>query len=385
MNKRRPIVFLTALDLEYQAIREHLTDVRPHRHRAGTRFEVGRLANGCPAVLGLVGKGNHPAAVLAERAIAEFDPFALLFVGVAGALWPQVALGDVVVATHVYAYHGGTSEDDGFKARPRVWEISHESDQIARHLYRDGTWIRRLPDDVPAPNVRFGPIAAGEVVQDSAISAHARWVRRTYNDALAIEMEAAGAAQAAHLNRSLPVVIVRGVSDRADGTKATTDGADWQQKAVVNAAAFATVLAEELARGSQHGQPAGIGNAEDKPMSGEIRNVAGGNAWVGVQAGHIYGDVSLGRSPESGLDPVAQLADLHARLRRARTAGEVDEDTFAAAQEELTVVSEALEASTEQGKSRAMIALKKVRGLLMDVADLAAKVTAVIAAIRGVL
>ncbi|GIH70619.1 5'-methylthioadenosine/S-adenosylhomocysteine nucleosidase family protein [Sphaerimonospora thailandensis] len=386
MSKERPIVFLTALDLEYQAVREHLTDVRPHRHRAGTRFEVGRLANGgCPAVLGLVGKGNHPAAVLAERAIAEFDPFALLFVGVAGALWPQVGLGDVVVATHVYAYHGGTSEDDGLKARPRVWEISHESDQIARHLYRDGTWKRHLPDGVPAPNVRFGPIAAGEVVQDSPISAHAQWVRRTYNDALAIEMEAAGAAQAAHLNRSLPVIIVRGVSDRADGTKAATDGADWQRRAVVNAAAFATALAEELARESHHGRPADrTGRAEDKPMGGDIRNVAGGNAWVGVQAGHIHGDVSIGRSPESGLDPAARLADLHARLRKARTAGEVDEETFTAAQEELAVVSESLAASTEQGKSRAMIALKKLRGLLVDVADLAAKVAAVIAAVRGV-
>lgn len=119
-------------------------------------------------------------------------------------------------------------------------------------------------------------------------------------------------------------------------------------------------------------------------MGGDIRNVADGNAWVGVQAGHIYGDVSIGRSPESGLDPAARLADLHARLRKARTAGEVDEDTFTAAQEELAVVSESLAESTEQGKSRAMIALKRLRGLLVDVADLAAKVAAVIAAVRGV-
>jgi 8-oxo-dGTP diphosphatase len=59
--------------------------------------------------------------VLAERAIAEFAPAAVLFVGVAGALRPQVALGDVVVATHVYAYHGGTSEDDGIISAVKGW------------------------------------------------------------------------------------------------------------------------------------------------------------------------------------------------------------------------------------------------------------------------
>jgi len=123
MSEQKTLVVLTALDLEYESIRGKLTDIRVQSHRAGTRFEVGRLADrDCRVALALVGKGNHAAAVLAERAISEFDPAALLFVGVAGALRPSIALGDIVVATHVYAYHGGTSQDDGLKARPRVWE-----------------------------------------------------------------------------------------------------------------------------------------------------------------------------------------------------------------------------------------------------------------------
>lgn len=55
-------------------------------------------------------------------------------------------------------------------------------------------------------------------------------------------MEAAGVAQAAHLNDSLPVVVVRGISDRADGGKVAADGAGWQPRAVINAAAFAVAL-----------------------------------------------------------------------------------------------------------------------------------------------
>lgn len=114
-----PIVVLTALDVEYAAVREKLDMPRLRRHPQGTRFEVGRLTGGRTRIaLGLVGKGNQSAAVLAERAIAEFSPPALLFAGVAGALQSHISLGDVVVATHIYAFHGGTSEDDGFRAAP---------------------------------------------------------------------------------------------------------------------------------------------------------------------------------------------------------------------------------------------------------------------------
>ncbi|MET7459594.1 5'-methylthioadenosine/S-adenosylhomocysteine nucleosidase [Nonomuraea sp. NPDC005501] len=379
------IVILTALDLEYQAVREHLTDPRVHRHTAGTRFEVGRLGgDGRRVALGLVGKGNHPSAVITERAIAEFSPSALLFVGVAGALWPGIGLGDVVVATHVYAYHGGTSEDDGLKARPRVWEIDHETDQIARHLYRTETWTRRLPAGAAVPAVRFGPIAAGEVVQDSAISTHAQWVRQTYNDALAIEMESAGVAQAAHHNRSLPMAVVRGISDRADGTKTTADGLNWQPKAAANAAAFAVALAQELA--VEHENHPASKAREVRGMSDSVKNVARDNARVGVQAGQIHGNVTIGHpSQAKAADPVTQLAELRDRLARARKAQKVDDDTFTAAEDEIAVAAESLSESTEEGRSKAVIALKRLRGLLADVAELAAHVAAVIAAIRGVL
>ena len=76
--------------------------------------------------------------------------------------------------------------------RPRVWEIPHGPDQIARHLDRTGGWMRQLPSGSAPPKIHFGPIAAGETVQDSAISDQAQWIREHYNDALAIEMEAAG-------------------------------------------------------------------------------------------------------------------------------------------------------------------------------------------------
>jgi 8-oxo-dGTP diphosphatase len=347
MSEPKTLVVLTALDLEYESVRRNLTNLRVHSHRAGTRFEVGRLAgHDCQVALAQVGKGNHTAAVLAERAIAEFDPSALLFVGVAGALRPSLALGDIVVATHVYAYHGATSQDEGLMARPRVWEVSHRVQQIAQHVKRTGEWTRFLPSGSEPPNVVFGPIAAGEIVQDSAISAEARWIREHYDDACAIEMEAAGVAQAAHLNDSLPVIVVRGMSDRADGGKVTADAAGWQPRAVANAAAFAIALVADLAE--ELDGPQGTRRPGDTRQSGNTNtNIAEGSARVGVQAHNIYGGVWLGRDHGNG------------------QAGFVANDHHGT------------------GSTKLQVALKWLRDVVGNAASLATGIAAVLSAVRS--
>jgi 8-oxo-dGTP diphosphatase len=272
---------------------------------------------------------------------------ALLFVRVAGALRPSIALGDIVVATHVYAYHGGTSQDDGLKARPRVWEMSHRVQQIAQHLKRTGEWARHLPPSAERPDVVFGPIAAGEIVQDSTISAEAQWIREHYNDACAIEMEAAGVAQAAHLNDSLPVVVIRGISDRADGGKMAADRTGSQPRAAASAAAFAIALAARLARelGSDHrGTP---GPRETRQDDITNTNIALGNARVGVQAQNVYGGIRLG--PDVGTGP-ANLSTTSNHVVRPR---------------------------------KMRLALDWARGMLSVVTSLAASVAAVLSAARS--
>jgi adenosylhomocysteine nucleosidase len=377
------VVILTSLNLEYEAVRDRLTDLRVHRHVAGTRFEVGRISQSdCRVALALVGKGNHPAAVLAERAMAEFSPTAVLFVGVAGGLWPNIQLGDVVIASKIYAYHGGTSEDDGLKARPKAWEIPHEADQIAHHVARASDWRRSLPTD-SVPAVHFGPIAAGEVVQDSAISEQARWIRQHYNDAVAIEMEAAGVAQAGHLNRALPVVVVRGISDRADGSKAATDGMNWQPRAARHAAAFATALAQELIIAGPSNRSGTASRDGSGPMRMTNRNIATGNARVGVQAGQIHGNAIVGADSDRPIDLAASIADLRNRLKRAHLDGHLDEETYAAAESELDAATDCLRESPAGKKGGLLVALKRLRGLVADVAELAARLAAIIAVVRG--
>lgn len=256
------VIVMTALQSEYRAIRAHLTDVRQRTHPAGTIAEVGRLP-GTPwrvAVM-VMGAGNVSAAVLAERAASWFRPRALLVVGIAGALQDDIQIGDVVVATWVYGYHGGFVSGGEFHARPRAWAASHRLEQGARAVDMSGDWGTSSGDRaVPPPAVHFRPVAAGEVVLNSRDAPLAKQLERDYNDAAAIEMESAGAATAGHLNDSLDVLTIRGISDKADGTKHATDEQGLQQVAAAHAADFAVAL---LRRTVQSGDMyVGVGRAE---------------------------------------------------------------------------------------------------------------------------
>lgn len=287
------IVVLTALELEYQAVRAHLTDVAERRHRAGTRFEVGRIKSSPrnQIAIAVTGMGNLTAATLTERAIAEFQPEVMLFAGIAGGVKPWLQLGDLVVATKVYAYHGGRSEDDGLRSRPRAWETSHDVGQAARQLSRTKTWYSLLPAADNPPEVCFEPIAAGDVVLASKISSHAKELDEIYNDTAAVEMEGAGFAQAGHLNHGVRIGLIRGISDCADDTKGETDKEGWQQAAADNAAAFAIALAAAIDVTNETGEIPGVPKATPQVPPIRNKNVARGNARVGMQTGVNFGDL----------------------------------------------------------------------------------------------
>ncbi|MER7982395.1 5'-methylthioadenosine/S-adenosylhomocysteine nucleosidase [Streptomyces sp. NPDC095817] len=378
-----PVVILTALNLEYQSVRQRLADLQVNRHERGTRFEVGTVrGTSCRVVLGLTNKGNHSAAVIAERAIQEFSPVAVLFVGVAGALWDATRLGDVVVASHVYAYHGGTSEDDGLKARPRVWEAPHGISQLASHLARLNDWADPTPGLDNGPRVRFGAIAAGEVVQNSRISDQAKWIRQHYNDALAIEMEAAGVAQAGHLSGA-PVAIVRGISDRADGTKSTSEDRSWQPRAAANAAAFAIRLAVELVGElKMAAMPQDDGARSAGQFERRVSNTAH-NSTVGIMASSVSGSSVHMNAASTAFGPTDLITELNGfrdQLGWHRTEGALDEDSYLEALADLDSALRSAGERTRESSKRTVMTLKRLRGLVAECPALVAMLAPMIAA-----
>lgn len=378
MTTSHTVVVLTALDLEYDAVRDRLSDLRKHPHDKGTRFEVGTIPGTAHRVaLGLADKGNHKAAAMTERALTEFEPLTVLFIGVAGGLL-NTPLGDVVVASKIYAYHGATSEDDGLKARPEAWQLDHGLSQLVHQLKRDNHWVADIccQESDSAPTAHIAPIAAGEIVQNSSTSYEAAWLRQHYNDARAVEMEAAGVAQAGQLS-GVPVAVVRGISDHADGTKATETDAAWQPRAADHAAAFGVHLARQLAT-----------EQEQSPMSRQhdpgpryVQRVDGGS--VAIQGSTVTNSVVAAQNtasdPDSPTNFHNELMALRTELEQLKAGDELDAETAHAAEVELDTANATL-TDPQSSKKSFVLALKRLYGVVMGSTGFAAKVATLITA-----
>ena len=395
MTEPRVAVVLTALDIEYKAVRNHLVDLEPERLESGTRYEIGTVrGTSCRVVIGVTEAGNSSAAVLAERAIQRYAPVALLFSGVAGAMKDSVNLGDVVVGSKIYAYQSAAGEDDGLKARPQVWPLNHAVSETARIVASSESWAKRLLAGSDAPRVTRAPIAAGDVVQKSRISREATWIRQHYNDTAAIEMEGAGIAEAGRLN-SVPIGVVRGISDRADGGKTVANDDHWQPRAAAHAAAFAVELAVQMLETGPLAVKSSsrVDESTDRAaQSGSARNGAMvfnfSSGTVGVQANTVTGGtVNMAGSNVSGStqDIGAIIAELRMLLQERHVAGQVDADTMEDALDELDV-AERLANDPDPGKRRKSArALKKFGGVMSDVTDIAAKAAAAASHVQGML
>ena len=233
-------VILTAIAVEYNAVRRHLTDLKEETHSQGTIYERGKFTgNGKTWEVGIVevGAGNTTAAVEAERAIAYFKPEVIFFVGVAGGI-KDVVLGDVVAGTKVYGYESGKTKQE-FEPRPDVGVSTYNLIQRARAEARKTDWLERLKVKVnKTPKVFVAPIAAGEKVVASRESSVLQFLKLNYGDAIAVEMEGRGILQAAYANQQVSALIVRGISDLIDG-KSKADAGGSQEIAACHASAFA--------------------------------------------------------------------------------------------------------------------------------------------------
>jgi nucleoside phosphorylase len=253
-------VVLTALTADFKAVRDHLTDIDEVVHPQGSIYTCGTFPvqeGDWQIAIAQAGPGNIRAALEAERVIQHFRPHVVMFVGVAGSLkFKDVRRGDVVAATKVYGYESG-KDGATFQARPEAGNATHAMEQRARAEAGKDTWRQRIhhPLSTLCPAVLIGPIAAGEKVLRSRTSELVGFLKATYEDALAVEMEGYGFLKAAHVHQNVNALVVRGISGPIEGNNAT-DEDDWQEIAARHASAFAfEVLARntryELARLSQ--------------------------------------------------------------------------------------------------------------------------------------
>jgi len=243
-------VVLTALPFEYAAMRTHIPDRRELVHPTGIRVEIGRLpGTQWQVALAELGHGNVAAAPLSSRITDWLRPEAVLLVGVAGSLKDDVRIGDVVVATDVYGIGEARPTPGESVIRAEAWTFSYALMQAARSAVRD----------VPDLRAHFKPTASGHVPLPGAGPELARFLREHRVDASAIETGGIDAAHASVKGR-FDTLVIRGISDHAEGTKA---GTDWARSPLRAAAQAASVAVAVLRK---HRPRAAFSQAKQGPM-----------------------------------------------------------------------------------------------------------------------
>lgn len=243
-------VILTAIPSEYVAVKKHIKSPIEKIHPKGNVYEEGifkGIFHDWTIGLAEVGAGNNTCALETERAINYFKPNVIIFVGVAGGI-KDLKLGDVVAAEKAYGYEFGKVSSIGFLARPEVGKSTYAILSRARAEAKKTDWLKRIYEkdsiDV-SPNVIVKPIAAGEKVIAETKSQLYGFLKKHYNDTVAVEMEGSGFFTACQANEGIQSLIIRGISDLLNN-KEESDKSGSQEKAARNASAFAFEVLSKL-------------------------------------------------------------------------------------------------------------------------------------------
>lgn len=222
-NVKLPVVvILTAILEEYKAVRNHLSDIED-ADQNDTNYEVGVFKfnekNIAQVFIRECGAKNTTASQETERAISNFHPECMLFVGIAGSRkHNDFAIGDVIFPEKIYSYEGGKSEQDSFKSRPDSTPSTFALMEIAKKERRKDDWKQLITNDNrKGVKADIGVIASGEQIIEHYNSEVGKILLNHFNDTSAVEMEGFGFARAAsrqgQKHAHMHIGVIRGISD----------------------------------------------------------------------------------------------------------------------------------------------------------------------------
>jgi nucleoside phosphorylase len=218
-----------------------------------------------------------------------YNPKIIFLVGVAGGV-KDVMIGSIVVGTKTYGYESGKETEDGFKARPEVYTFTKTLQDIALSVSRKGAWLRRIGKGTNNAECVFGAIASGDKVIATQKTTFFKFLKDTYNDTLAIDMEAVGFAEVFTRHPAIKYLCIRGISDLLDN-KSNSDGLGSQELASVNVAAFTFELISQLTN-----EDLGDDNSHTtKKMASNNPQIINNNGTIGTQINiqHHTGDINV--------------------------------------------------------------------------------------------
>lgn len=170
------------------------------------------------------GIGKVNAAVCTQILIDDFNVDAVINTGIAGGVYSEINVGDVVISTDL-VHHDFDTTAFGYEIGqvPRMDVYSFKADEKLVNIALNSAKA------LEGFNVYTGRIISGDQFINSREKI--KFFREKF-DAYAVEMEGAAIAHVCYLN-SVPFVVLRSISDKADGS-AHVDYPTFMNKAIEN-------------------------------------------------------------------------------------------------------------------------------------------------------
>lgn len=223
------------MELEVEALKEQM-DVKNIVEKASMKFYEGTL-RGKDVVIVQCGIGKVNAGICVQILADLFQVDAVINTGVAGSLRAEINIGDIVVSTDA-CEHDMDVTALGYKQGiiPQMKESFFKAD---RQLVEAAIEVCREVN--PDINVYEGKVLSGdqfisgEEIKNKLIDLF---------DGFCTEMEGAAIAHAAFLNE-IPYVVIRAISDKADGS-AHMDYPEFERAAAAHSAKLVENLVKRL-------------------------------------------------------------------------------------------------------------------------------------------
>jgi len=201
------IGIMGAMDQEIQLYKNQM-DLISETNKAGIVYYEGML-NGKKVVLCKSGVGKVNASVCTQIMIDRFNVDCVIFTGVAGALHPELEIGDIVVSVDSQ-HHDMDASPLGF--------AKGEIPFADTSLFKADEKLVKLAVKA-SEALGEGNTFVGRVLSGDQFIANREIVKQLYEqmEGTCTEMEGAAVAQVCHMNQ-VPFVIIRSMSDKADGS-----------------------------------------------------------------------------------------------------------------------------------------------------------------------
>ena len=217
------IGIIGAMEEEVAALKEDM-DIQETVEQASMVFCKGKLC-GKDVVVVRSGIGKVNAGICAQILVDRFQVDMLINTGIAGSLDARIDIGDMVISTDALHHDmDATIFGDAIGQIPRMDTLAFPADE---ELVRKAAKANEKAN----PDIRTftGKVASG----DQFISSREAKEKIVENfHPLCVEMEGAGIAQAAYLNK-VSYVIIRAISDKADNS-ATMDYPTFERQAIAH-------------------------------------------------------------------------------------------------------------------------------------------------------